>query len=232
MAAKPRPAAAPKLPPVTVARLQAAAAQIDGIIVDKANLFAERGGLYVAAFREHSERDLNPDEIAQLAGALGASLGRDDLPELLREVQDSGIRTRNDPPRGEVLLAAGLATAPAFVDACLSFVALIELPADEFEVAFDDGTILLALAEPIKQLRRLGLSEANVRARAAFAHLASEAGQTPGEAVSLILRALGTALQTGIGPLSQYGSVIGSLTPTGGGGTSASTSSDGGMQGI
>lgn len=224
MATRKGPAAAAKLPPVSVARLEAATAQIDKLSVGKIAAFAERAGAYVSAHREHSERDLDPMEAGQIAAAFGAALGRGDVTELLAEVQASGLRTRSDPPRGEVLLAAGLATAPAFVEACLQFVALIELDEDAFETAFEMDNIEMALVEPIRVLRRLPLREANVRARAAFTHLAAEAGMPPGEAPGLILRALGTALQQGIGPLSQFGSVIGSLAPTDGRVASASTS--------
>jgi hypothetical protein len=222
-----KPAAARTLPPVTVARLLAATERIDGIVEKKADIFAIRGQRYREVWRERSERSLSPDEVAQVAGALGAALGREDVTELLTEVSASDLRTKSDPPRLEVLLAAGLATAPALIDACLEFVALLELPADVFEDADANNDLDAALAEPIVKLRQLELAEANVRARAAFSHLGAAAGTSQGEAVGLILRALGTSLSTAIGPSSDIKSLIGSLVPTGGPDASASTSSPG-----
>jgi hypothetical protein len=222
-----KPAAARVLPPVTVARRPAAPAQIDTLVEQKADIFAIRGQRYREVWRDRSERSLEPDEVAQVAGALGAALGRSDITDLLAEVSESNLRTKSDPPRLEVLLAAGIATAPALIDACLDFVALIELPADAFEQASDAGTLFLALEEPVRALKRLELAEANQRARAAFSHIAAAAETTPGEAVGLILRALGTSLSTAIGPLSDSGSLIGSLARTGGAAASASTSSPG-----
>lgn len=219
---------APALPPVTVARLQAATTQIDGLVDKNVDVFAARAGRYVDTFRERSERDMAPDEVAQIAGALGAALGREDIPELLAEVQGGNLRVRSDPPRIEALLAAGLATAPAFVDACLEFVALIEMSADEFEQANENRQLELAIVEPVRELRRLGLRDAKTRVRAAFEHLASEAETTPGEALGLIAKVLGTALSEAIGPLSQYASLTGSLARMGGPDESASTDSPGG----
>jgi hypothetical protein len=227
-----RKPAAPKLPPVTVMRLQALTTQIDAVVEENVDIFAARAGRYVDAFRLHSERDLAPDEVAQVAGAIGAVLGRTDVTELLSEVSASGLRTRTNPPRMEALLAAGSATAPAAIDAVLKFVALVELAPDEFEQASEADNLEMALVEPIRELKRLPLGEANTRARGAFEHLASEAGTPPGEAVSLILRALGTALSEAVGPLSQSGSVIGSLAHMGGADASASTESPGEKPGI
>lgn len=227
MAAKPRPAAATVLPPVTVMRLQAQTAFIDALVAENVDRFAERAGRYTDAFRERSERDLAPDEVAQIAGALGAAVGRSDLTDLLAEVQAANMRTRSNPPRMEALLSAGVATAPAAIDAVLRFVALTELEPDVFEEASERGNLELALEEPIRALRRLSIGDANVRARAAFNHLAAEAGQSPGEVVGLILRTLGTALSEAVGPLSLNGSLIGSLARTGGADESASTDSPG-----
>lgn len=227
MAAKPRPAAATKLPPVTVARLQAATVQIDALAEENLDIFAARAGRYTDAFRLRSERDLNPEELAQVAGALGAVVGRSDVTDLLREVNASGLRSQTDPPRAEALLAAGTATAPAFIDACLGFVALMELAPNEFQTADEAGNLETALVEPIRALKQLGVGEAKARTAAAFNHLAAEAGSTPGEVVGLILRVLGTALSEAVGPLSDSGSLIGSLAHMGGADLSASTDSPG-----
>lgn len=222
---KPRPgyarAAAPALPRVTVARFEQATLLIEALLVEKTSVFAEHATRYRREMRSRSERDLTATEAASIAAGLADALGTTDPAEAMLRVQQTGLRAHDDPPPGEVLMAAGLATAPAFLNAAMRLVALIELPDDALELAVENDALPAALDAALVDLRRLDMTEAKDRADRALRHFADKSGVDPGEVVGLVAKMLGHALNTAMGPMttateSASSLSINSPTPTDG----------------
>ena len=105
---------------------------------------------------------------------------------LAGKIQKGPLRTVDEPGAQEVLLAGGLATAPAFIAAALQVVALLELPAEAFEAAYEAGTLRDAVETDAKVLSQLPLADARARAARAMQNLAEGAGTSEGEAWSLL----------------------------------------------
>lgn len=193
----PEEGAAASLPPVTVARFSEAMLLLERIARRNVDVFADAAERYTLARRRASTRDLDALEAAQIASALSAGVGTDALDpvDLAERVQASGLRAQVDPPRIEALASAGAATAPAFLDACLDLVALVELPPTLFRKAREEGRLDAALkAYRERELDDLDLGAARARATAAFGHVTEAAGSGPGEVWGLVVRAIGTAL--------------------------------------
>lgn len=187
---------APALPPVTVARFVEATRLVDRIVARNVDTFAAAAERYALARRRSSSRPLDGLEAAQIAASLGAALRPDADPVALAvNVQASDLRSETDPPRLEALAAAGAATAPAFLDAVLDLVALVELPAELFRKAREEGRLERVLVEwRERELEELDLRVARARAARALAHVGEASGSTLGEALRLVERAIGTAL--------------------------------------
>lgn len=199
----PRPArGAPKLPPITTGKLVETGRLLERIVETNAELFVDAGARYKEAHRAAATRPLHAEEAAQLAAALPAEDG--DRVALAEQLQASSLRAYDEPSRREVLLVAGVRTAPAFIDAVCDAVALIEMPADEFEAACEDDEEALAeaIARRARGLRKLELSVGRERAAAALEHYAQAAGVSPGEAVRLLTGTVWQALKQTISQLA------------------------------
>lgn len=216
-----------KLPPVTVAKLEETGRLLERVVATNQSLFVQKGQEYRTIHREGSSRPLSPLEAAQVA----AVLADENTVETAQQVQDGTLRAYDEPDAREILVAAGLGAAPAFLEACREVVALVEMPSDEFRTACENDTLEQAIEARMRDLRYLELREGRERASAAFAHYAESAGFKPGEALSLPVQAVWQALQgamsnlTDVSPLSQLtdsaASTEGSPDPT------SSTSSPG-----
>lgn len=217
----------PALPPVTVYKLEHAAKLLERMAREKTAIFADAAQSYAQEHRGRSSRGLTPTEAAQVAAALLVETD-DDRVAAAERVQQSGLRAVDEPSRAEVLLAAGVATAPAFLDVVLQLVALIEMSDHDLEDAAESGTLDESLLALVKPLKKLPLVDARARAGAALAHVSEAAGQSSGEAWGLIVRTIGSALTDAIRPLSTLSSLTGSLAPTGGDDETSSTGSPGG----
>jgi hypothetical protein len=217
------------LPVVTVARFEAASRLIEQLVEENTDTFVGKMHAYRERQRAGSSRPLTAAEAAQVAAGLATELAAEERVKVAEDVQASGLRAVDEPSSQEVLLAAGLSTAPAFLDAALRFVALIELPADEFETAYDAGELDAALAPRIKDLRQLPLEDARERASAALDHLGTKAGVASGEGVRLLIQAMWQALQQAANQMAPTISGPSSLTdshePTDGPSETSSTTS-------
>lgn len=192
----------PRLPVITVARMQEATELVDRLVSEKTDIFLRHASDYRAKHRAHNERALSPFEAGQLVGAMAAAVG-EGLPEnpaeAIRGIQESSLRAQDDPDFRELMLSAGLATAPALIDACLRLVALVEMDGERFEQSCEDGRIDESITEDLRELKKLPLVEARMRATAALAHVQEATGATKGEAwgllVRLIVQAFSQAMQ-------------------------------------
>jgi hypothetical protein len=208
---KPRPAkpVARRLPPVTVARFEEAGSLLERLVEEKADVFLAAGQRYRDRHASAARRELTAEEAGEIAAGLAASLDTPaDLVDLAAKVQQSDLRAVPPPAPQELLFAAGLATAPALIELIRRFVALIELPAVEFEEACETYTLDDALDAP-------------ARASAALEHFAGATGRTPGEAWALLARTVGSAFMEAMRQLaptlgSGSESLTGSAPSTGG----------------
>ena len=176
------------LPPVTVARFQEATRLIEALVDENTDLFIDRMASYRERARAGSARRLTPAEAAQVAAAIGGAMDQDaaQVAQLAGKIQKGALRAVDEPNPQEVLLAGGLATAPAFIAAALQVVALLEMPADIFEDAYEDGTLRDTVETDAKVLSQLPLADARARAARAMQNLAEGAGTSEGEAWSLL----------------------------------------------
>lgn len=219
------------LPPVTVARLEQASLLLERLVQEKQTLFVEAGQRFRETHRENTSRPLTPAEAAQIAAGLAAELGGqlgENPGAVVQKIQESGLRAYDDPEPAEVLLAAGIGTAPAFMDIALRLTALVELAPDVFEDACENGTLDEALRVGADDIRACELSEARGRAEAAAEHVSEAAGVSSGEARGLLTRSIGQALKKvlELSPSlngSGLSSLIGSLEPTDGDDETSST---------
>ena len=219
-----------RLPVVTVARFEAASKLIEQLVEENTDLFVGKMHAYRERSRAGTSRALTAAEAAQVAAGLATDLAAEERVQIAADVQASTLRAVDEPSVQEVLLAAGLSTAPAFLAAALRFVALIELDADAFEQAYDDGTLDEVLAPQIRALRELPLEDARERATAALDHLGSKAGVASGEGVRLLITAMWQALQQAANQMApSLSSGLSSLTdshePTDGPSETSSTAS-------
>ena len=125
------------LPVVTVARFEAASRLIEQLVDENTDMFVGRMHAYRERSRAGSSRALSAIEAAQVAAGLASDLEAAERVPLAESVQSGGLRSVDEPAAMEVLLAAGVSTAPAFLDAAKRVVALLELP--------EDGARLLAV---------------------------------------------------------------------------------------
>jgi len=222
--ATPKP---PKLPPVTVARLEETGRLLERLVATNQSVFVERGQAYKDIHRKGASRPLSALESAQIAAALDS----EDKIASAEQVQQSELRAYDEPDSREILVAAGLAVAPAFVEALRQVVALVELDATTFEQACEDDTLDQVVEGAADELRNLELGDMRTRAAAAMAHYARSAGFEPGEAWGLPVQAVWQALQTAMGSLvdaSASSQLTGSAESTEGSpGETSSTGSDG-----
>lgn len=200
MAAK-KPAGAKPLPPITVGKMREAAELVERLVIENTSLFSTRIREHREARAEGSERQLTQQEAAQLAasvvGALAEAGNTDAVnnPEkLAAKFQKSDLRAVDAVPQSEVLLAAGLATAPAILVAVAQLVALIEMDADTYREARESGKLDDAIKQAATALDDLPLEEGRDRAGAALDHFQTAAGAQAGEALGLIRDMMGQAI--------------------------------------
>lgn len=189
--------AAVRLPPVTVARLKEAMAFIERLAEENTDVFVASANRYRERHRNGTSRALTAVEAAQVAAGLAAGVNAATADDAVA-VQESGLRAYDEPDPREVLLAAGIATAPAFLDIATRFTALVEMPADTFAAAREDETLDDAIAAAAAILDDLEVTEARARATAALEHFAAAAGAQQGKALGLLTQTVWTALQNAL----------------------------------
>jgi hypothetical protein len=191
------------LPEITVGKFEDAAKLVEELVQEKASVFVDALARYRNTHRDGMLRPLNALEAAQITSAMAEALSDEqkaDLAGTAAEIQDSGLRAYDEPGEKEVLLAAGLSTAPAFMDAARRLVALIEMPDDLYEAACTDGRLFEAIREAADELRKLPLAKGRERASRALGHFSETAGvDSSGKAWAHIGRIVLTALTQAVG---------------------------------
>lgn len=160
------------------------------VLIAKAQQYRER-------HREGTERPLTALEAAQVTAGWTVA---DDLPPVAVAVavQQSDLRAYDEPEPMELLLRAGVATAPAAMGSVKRFVALVEMPADVFRAARESEELDQKLTEAVIAMAYEDLDGPNglrERAQRAWEHFASAAGAGPGKAGGLLLRTLFKAVE-------------------------------------
>lgn len=215
--AKAKASAEPKvaLPVITVGKFEDIGALLERVVAENQAAFIAKGQEFKEQHRAGSSRPLTAVEAAQAAIVFTEDpdpVGR------AQEIQES-FRAYDEPDVREVLLAAGLGTARAVVEAFRSVVALIEMPVDDYEDAHESGALTATLADRAATLRKLPLVDGRRRTTAAMEHFAASAGFSSGEAWGLPVKALRQALATVASQLvdaSQSSQLIGSPASTAG----------------
>lgn len=179
------------LPPVTVAKFEEVGRLVQQLVDENESLFIERGQRYREQHRETSSRRLSPEEAVQVAVAAEDERTVEDRAAAF---QSAELRAYDEPDVREVMAAAGVATAPAFVKATRRAVALIEMDLDTFEKAYEAGVLDEAVDSAAKALMKVELGAARERAEKALAHFAEAAGADTGKGLGLLVRALWQAL--------------------------------------
>lgn len=222
---KPKP-----LPPVTPARFTAVMGIVERLAEENTDVFIGIAQGYRERHRDGTSRKLTAQEAAQIASAMADGAG---LPPvtLAVAVQESDLRGYDEPEPTEILMRAGIATAPAAMTSALRFVALMEMPADIFEALYDGDTLDDELDVLVKALSHQDIARAGgVRARAqrAAEHLSQEVAGVPGKAMALLIRAQWQAMKQGMEALGYQkpsSSLTGSPPSTDGLSDTSSTSS-------
>jgi hypothetical protein len=178
-ARSPRGGGRPALPKVTVGKFEHASRLLERMARENTSVFVAAQAQYLATHREATQRPLKADEAAQVASAMAEAIGTDlaeDPGATVAKIQASGLRAYDEPQPQEVLLAAGVATAPAFLKLVQRFVALIEMPCEDFEQGDVDDRLDEVLDQRVAELRRAELDDARARASRALAHFGAKAG--------------------------------------------------------
>lgn len=217
------------LPRLTVARFREVGLLVEQLVDEQTDAFIQAGQAFRDKHRVGTSRPLDAMEVAQIAAGLSTSLA-----DAREQIEAAGLTHYDAPAQQEYLVAAGVATAPAFINAALRVVALLELDDDEFEAARESERLQDALAEAMGELEQLDLDDARIRAARAFEHLASKAGVDQGKPFSLIARTVWQGLQQAMRHLTTMEagtSLMSSSTPspasTAGGDATFSTTSAG-----
>ncbi len=227
------PARTPKpktitLPRVEVARFEEAMRLVEQLVDETEDVFVAKGQAFRERHRDGTERKLTAQEAAQVAAAWSTSAG---LPPvtIAEAVQQSELRAYDEPEPIEILLRAGVATAPAAMGCVKRFVALIEMPAHQFRDAREADGLDSALDDAVNAMAYEDLTAARPRAQRALEHFANAAGDGSGKALSLLPSAMWQALQqatSSLGLVRAQSSLTGSPPSTDGLGETSSTTSD------
>lgn len=210
------------LPPITLARFTHVAELLEQLLAEKTSVFAGHANRYRREYRARSERPLTAAETGQIASAMSASLEDSDPAAALKAVNQEGLTVSDDPSPTEVLIAAGIATAPAFIDSVKRLAALVEMPADKFEAAREAGSLDVAIVEGVKAWDQLDIQEARERAKAVLEHVSVGIGGDPKALTGQIGRMLLQAVTQAAGNMS-FTSLINSAFDTDGPDETSST---------
>lgn len=216
------PAEGKSLPPVTVGKLADASRLIERLITENTSIFSDRIREYREVRATGSERSLTAEEAAQIASGLAGAAGdqASDIASFTAKIQQSDLKAVDQVPQEEMLLVAGLGTAPAALEAVQQMIALIEMPTADYRSAKESDTLDDEIRKSARSLDDLSLEEGRARASAALTHFQEAAGAQAGEVIGLIRDMMGQAIaqaaSSDLSNLSPFSSLTGSLPPTDG----------------
>jgi hypothetical protein len=217
----------PVLPEVSTAKLEEAMRLVEALVAEKTSVFVEKVADYREVHREGTSRPLSALESAQIHAAIAVDALEGSPADAISDIQSSDLRAFDEPSEQEVLMAAGVATAPEFIDAVKRFCVLIEMDNDTFRTAREAGedSLEAAIESAVSDLDYLPVeTETRPRAMAALEHFSKEVGAGSGKGLALmaqtILQALGQAMSA-----SRSESSTSSLVDMGGDESTSSTSS-------
>lgn len=218
------------LPPVSPARFEETLGLVEQMVSDNYDEFVSKGQDSRRQHRQGSERPLTAFEAAQVAAAWASA---DGLPPITvaAAIQQSDLRATDEPEPNEILLRAGVATAPAVVGLVQRFVALIEMPSEDFQQARENGQLERTIDEAVATMayeNLTGPDGVRQRAQDAFEHFSMEVSSTPGKVVGLLARKIWESMQqaiTDLGLQRAPSSLTGSPPSTDGLAATSSTTS-------
>ncbi len=222
----------PALPEVSTARLEEAMRLVEDVVSENQSVFVQKANDYREVHREGTSRPLNATEAAQIHAALVRDEvdGRDPGAQIA-ELQQSELRAYDPPAEQEVLMAAGVATAPAFMSAVKRFCVLIEMPDPVFREAHQAGeeTLDQAIEEAVTALDYLSVEkETRPRTVRALEHFSKAVGAESGKGLALMAQAVMQALTQAMSASpsqSPTSSLVDSAADTDGHGQRSSTTS-------
>lgn len=210
--------AAPALPPLTVARFEEALRLVDRLYEANVDTALARLQDYQERHRSATGRPLTAEEAVRWAAVAHDILKHEH--HTPAELQQSGLREYDPAGPWELLVAGGLATAPALLDAFLEFVALVEMDADKFRQAYDSDMVAEAVSRDAQQFAHLPITEAKERIRLALEHFTAFQDGEPGEALRSLIQTVTGALEQAVvrvsSETSQRSSSTGSAESTDG----------------
>lgn len=186
------------IPVIGVARFNECLLLIERLLEQSTDTFLSAQARYADKHALATTRGLDAGEAVQLVTVLGDAMSNpQQFADASLKMQQDGPRVTQRPAQMEMLLAAGLATAPQFFTACLRLVALIEMPKDVFRQAREDGELAAALETAHAKLLDDDESMDVTRARVivALGAFAEAGGRPPGEGVRLLGQTIWQAIQ-------------------------------------
>jgi hypothetical protein len=190
--ARPKP---PVLPVMSVQRFEESLELVERIAKEERGGFLREMQAFRQEHRDITQRPLTATEAAEIASTLAAMVNERPSPGDASEAQGSDLYVYEDPAERDVLVAAGMATAPALVRAVRRFVALMEMSEVEFEQACEAGQLPTLTDEHAKALGKVSMSEARERQSRAMSHWAKEVGVGSGEVMRRLVETVMGALE-------------------------------------
>jgi len=176
------------LPPVTVGKIGRLLTMLEELYDEQRDQSLSKMRDHLDSSREATRRPITAQEAVSYSAMMTDLIG--DQAATPTELQDSGLWAQTDPSATELLVVGAMSAGPGLLTAALRFVAVIEMDADRFQTADDDGSLDDLLDSDVKTMRTVEMPAMRSRIVAAFTHWASQIGAGQGEALG---RLAGTA---------------------------------------
>lgn len=185
-------AKAPALPEISNAKFRALLRMLDEIVERNTDVYVEHGREFSDKKRAGTGRDWTAADLGPIARGLDTNLA-----DARQQVVDAGLRAHDEAGDSEILIAAGIGTAPELYDEILRLTLLAEMSTDDFNVA-RRGDLDAVLDAALEALDDLPLTETRERAGRAWAHIATALGYQPGKAWGLIAKTIWRVISQGM----------------------------------
>lgn len=182
-----------RLPPVTVGKIDRLLQQVEALYDQQRDAALGKMREHLDSSREATRRPITAQEAVSYSAMMRDLVG--DQAATPTELQDSGLWAQTDPSPTEMLVVGAVSAGPALLHAALRFVATVEMAADRFQQADDDGSLDDLLDSDVLAMRTLSMREVRERAARAFTHWAVEVGAGRGEALGRLAGTVWTAIE-------------------------------------